>query len=112
MCSSSLRNGKKLNSYWPISLTSVLYRVLEHIVASSLSKHFSELKILIEIQHMFREKKSCETHLIVLIDKSMQIGKQTYLILLDFSKAFNKVFHEKLLHVLHHKGIRRDALRW
>ena len=112
VCSSSLRKGKKLNSYWPISLTSVLYRVLEHIVASSLSKHFSDLKILIEIQHMFREKKSCETHLIVLIDKSMQIGKQTDLILLDFSKAFNKVFHEKLLQFLHHKGIRRDALRW
>ena len=40
----------------------------------------------------------------------MQIGKQTGLILLDFSKAFDKVAHEKILLKLHHYGIRRDTL--
>ena len=46
------------------------------------------------MQHGFREKRSCETQLILLIDelaKKMQMGKQTDLILLDFSKAFDKV---------------------
>ena len=33
--------------------------------------------------------------------KNMQMGKQTDLILLDFSKAFDKVAHEKLLLKLH-----------
>ena len=42
----------------------------------------------------------------------MQIGKQTDLILLDFSKAFDKVAHEKLLLKLHHYGIRGDSLKW
>ena len=32
----------------------------------------------------------------------MQIGKQTDLILLDLSKAFDKVAHEKNLLKLHH----------
>ena len=41
----------------------------------------------------------------------MQIGKQTGLILLDFSKAFDKVAHEKILLKLHHYGIRRDTLK-
>ena len=40
----------------------------------------------------------------------MRIGKQTGLILLDFSKAFYKVAHEKILLKLHHYGIRRDTL--
>ena len=41
----------------------------------------------------------------------MQISKQTGLILLDFSKAFDKVAHEKILLRLHHYGIRRDTLK-
>ena len=41
----------------------------------------------------------------------MQIGKQTGLILFDFSKAFYKVAHEKILLKLHHYGIRRDTLK-
>ena len=42
----------------------------------------------------------------------MQMGKQTDLILLDFSKAFDKVAHEKLIQKLHHYGIRGDTLKW
>ena len=37
---------------------------------------------------------------------------QTDLILLDFSKAFDKVAHEKLTQKLHHYGIRGDSLKW
>ena len=51
------------------------------------------LKVLLfELQHGFREKRSCETQLVILIDeisKNTQVGKQTDLILLDFSKAFD-----------------------
>ena len=42
----------------------------------------------------------------------MQMGKQTVLILLDFSRAFDKVAHEKLIQKLHHYGIRGDTLKW
>ena len=54
-----------------------------------------------DIQHWFRERPSCETQLVSLIEfedlvrKTMQ-GKQTALILLDFSKAFDKVNHSSL----------------
>ena len=97
-------------------MTCVLCKILEHIVASSLVKHFTELDVFYEMQHVFREKRSCETQLIILIDelaKNMQMGKQTDdLILLDFSKAFDKVAHGKLLLKLHHYGIRGDTLKW
>ena len=103
------------SNYRPISLTCVLCKVLEHIVASSVAKYFTELDILYDLQHGFREKRSCETQLIRLVDElaiNMQMGKQTDLILLDFSKAFDKVAHEKLLLKLHQYDIRGDTLNW
>ena len=84
-------------------------------MASGISKHFTEQNILSELQHGFREKRSCEKQLIMLVDelsKSMQSGKQTDLIFLDFSKAFDKVAHEKLLLKLHFYGIRGNILNW
>ena len=84
--------------YRPISLTCALCKVLEHIVASNLTKHFANSNILFELPHRFREKRSCETQLVMLVDEiseSMLMGKQTDLILLDFSNAFDKVTHEK-----------------
>ena len=52
------------SNYRPISLTCVLRKILEHSVASSLAKHFTELDIFDEMQHGFWEKRSCETQLI------------------------------------------------
>ena len=75
------------SNYRPISLTCVLYKVLEHIVASGLSKHNIELNILYELQHGFRESRSCETQLIMLIDelsKTMQMRKKTDPVILGF----------------------------
>ena len=52
------------SNYRPISLTCVLCKILEHSVASSLAKRFTELDIFDEMQHGFWEKRSCETQLI------------------------------------------------
>ena len=46
------------------------------------------------------------------IAKNMQMGKQTDLILLDFSKTFDKVAHEKLISKLHFYRIRGKTLSW
>ena len=44
--------------------------------------------------------------------RSASVCKQTGLILLDFSKAFDKVKHLKLIWKLHKYGIRSSVLNW
>ena len=46
------------------------------------------------------------------LHQAMNSRQQTDLILLDFSKAFDKVNHEKLLLKLFNYGIRGDTLNW
>ena len=60
-------------------------------------------------------RRSCETQLIQLVEdltRSLTNGKQTDLILLDFSKAFDKVNHLKLLHKLQMHGVQGKTLSW
>ena len=84
------------SNYRPISLTSILCKVLEHIVATFVVSHMDKHNLLYDLQHGFRSKRSCETQLVTLIEdlmRSCTAGSQTDLVLLDFSKAFDKVSH-------------------
>ncbi|KAL8575235.1 hypothetical protein ACOMHN_042356 [Nucella lapillus] len=102
-------------NYRPVSLTSIVCKVLEHIVHSGIMTHYDQHGILTDCQHGFRKKRSCETQLLATIHditKSMAKALQVDVVLLDFSKAFDKVPHRRLLHKLHYYGVRSKTLRW
>ena len=66
--------------------------------------------ILIDSQHGFRAKRSTETQLIGTthdIAHAIQHNKEVHLAVLDFSKAFDKVPHQRLLKKLEYHGICR-----
>ena len=115
MSSLQERQTKPTLHYLPISLTCKLCKTMEHIVASTLTKHFNQHHILYDLQHGFRERRSCETQLIQLVEdlsRNMVSGKQTDLILLDFSEPFDKVNHLKLLYKLQTHDLQGKILRW
>ena len=105
----------KAENYRPVSLTSVTCKMLEHIVCSSIMRHLDVHKILHDAQHGFRKRRSCESQLILTVQdlaKNIDNRGQTDLILLDFSKAFDKVPHKRLLYKINYYGVRNSTLRW
>lgn len=68
-----------------------------------------------KVQHGFREKRPCESQLLLTVHdfaQGLNLGEQIDSILLDFSKAFEKVDHNKLCHKLHHYRIQGKTLNW
>ena len=78
-------------------------------------KHFDDNHTLSDAQHGFRKYRSCETQLIETVNnlaKALNNREQVDSILLDFSKAFDKVCHRKLLLKLKHYGISGNIMNW
>ena len=77
--------------------------------------HLDNNHLLSDVQHGFRKKRSCESQLILTIQdlaNGLNDGKQIDAILLDFSKAFDKVAHQRLLQKLQYYGIRGYLNDW
>jgi len=77
--------------------------------------HLNTYNIINLIQHGFRLDLSCQTQLILLTKEILGAMDQNYqvvLIMLDFSKAFDTVAHDKLLLKLEHLGIQSNTYFW
>ena len=71
--------------------------------------HGKHNNILYDLQHGFRDKRSCESQLIGFIDdvvNALHGGYQTDVILMDFSKAFDKSSHDLFVETLSRYGIK------
>ena len=102
-------------NYRPIALTSVVCKTMEHILASEIREYLMENQLLADAQHGFRAKRSCESQLVVThhtILSMIDTGKPVDAIVLDFSKAFDKVSHPKLIMKLNKIGINRKVTKW
>ena len=88
---------------------------MEHIVVSQIAKHLDRHRILDPNQHGFRKGLSCETQLIQFVQElhtNTAQGKQVDAIVMDFSKAFDKVAHSHLLYKLGKYGIEGRTKNW
>ena len=105
----------KAENYRPVSLTSVTGKLLEHIICRELLNHLERYNILTSLNHGFRAGFSCETQLILTLHDLLQAydkGEQMDVCILDFSKAFDTVPHDKLLYKLGEYGVRGPVHKW
>ena len=103
------------SNYRPISLTSVPCKILEHIVYRHILDHLNNHQILTSLNHGFRAGFSTETQLLTTTHDlltSYDSKKQVDMMILDFSKAFDTVPHDRLLHKLSHYGITGPIHSW
>ena len=93
---------------------------MEHIFASHINKLLANTHVLNSKQHGFRQGLSCQTQLIEAVNDwvcslNSKRGTKTCQItvaLFDFSKAFDRVCHKRLLRKLDFYGIRGPIREW
>lgn len=90
------KKGTKFEAinYRLVSLTCIACKLMEHIITSNTMAHADKHRILHPLQHGFRKGLSCDTQLVEFVDdvtRNFDSGKQTDCLIMDFSKAFDKV---------------------
>ena len=111
------KKGNKTDpgNYRPVSLTSVICKILEKIIKDKMTKFLEENNLLSDLQYGFRQKRSCVTQLLSVLNKItkyIEDGETLDMIYLDFKKAFDSVPHKRLLLKLESYGIRGKLLTW
>lgn len=111
------KKGSKssVGNYRPISLTSIVCKVMESLVRDAKIKHLENHKLIKASQHGFMAQKSCLTNLLEYLEvltKLVDEGHSIDIIYLDFAKAFDKVPHQRLALKLKAHGISGKILTW
>ena len=111
------RKGNKWDSiqYRPISLTSQIVKLLERIIRTYLILYLEMNQLLPESQHGFRPNRSTVSQLLEQYDQILDALGHKYnidIIMLDYSKAFDKINHSILLFKLKKLGISGEVGKW
>ena len=108
-------NRNEAENYRPVSLMCVTCKIFEHVICKHILNHLDRYQILTPLNHDFRTGHSCESQLLVTNHDLMRYRDrkvQVDLAILDFSKAFDTVPHNRLLQKLEFYYIQGDVLKW
>ena len=95
-------------NYRPISLLSVMSKLLEKVIAEQLTRHLDEHHLLSTNQYGFRKGRSASDLLLLLSrtwHDALDSGRPSLVIALDIAGAFDRVWHKGLLAKLEQRGV-------
>ena len=110
-----LDNPQTPSDYRPISLLSVLSKIIEKLVALQIVAYLTLHNLFDTKQSAYRKNHGCPTALLEITDeffKALDKGEIVICTLLDYSKAFNCANHDITLAKLKWLGFSNSALRW
>ena len=102
-------------NYRPVSLTSIPCKLMESIMRDDIVDHLVTQQLIKTSQHGFMAHRSCTTNLLEFLEvitKNCDEGTPMDIVYLDFSKAFDKVPHKRLLRKMEALGIGGRVSRW
>ena len=102
-------------NYRPVSLTSVVGKVLETLIKDQMRNHLNKYKLIKGSQHGFTKDSSCLTNLLEFyetVSDWVDEGKAVDIVYLDFEKAFVKVPHQRLLANVRAYGVAGQVDNW
>ena len=102
-------------NYRPISLTSIIVKLLESIIKPFLLNHLLENNLIHNKQNGFLPNKSCVSSLLEAVEDwtvSIDLGLPVNVLYIDYEKDFDKVQHNILLDKLDAVGIKGQLFIW
>ena len=111
------KRGSKssVGNYRPVSLTSVICKLMESLIKDSVITHLLQNSVLNSSQHGFLPGKSCLSNLLDYLNgltKLVDEGHSVDILYLDFAKAFDKVPHQRLMAKVKAAGINGKVADW
>ena len=94
-------------NYRPVSLTSIVCKVIERIIRYRIMEHLKDNNLLSNYQHV--NNRACNTNLLICQDLTtlaIQNDGAIDILYTDFSKAFDIVSHKKLITKMEAYGIK------
>ena len=108
-------SSAQVANYRPISLTCIACKLMERIINVNLLGYLHQHKLISKAVHGFLSRRSTTTNLLEtindwsLIISNRRIASTVYI---DFSRAFDSVYHYKLFCKLRSLGIEGNLLSW
>ena len=112
-----LKKGSKTDpkNFRPISLLSLISKVIERIIYDQTMEFLSNNKILYKFQSGFCKNHStdfCLSYLTDNISSGFEKGLLTGMILIDLQKAFDTIDHEILIKKMPYLGFSNQSIKW
>ena len=107
-------NAPSVNNFRPISLLSNLSKILERVLYNTINNFAEENNLLQNFQFGFRKSLStihALTKASSFISGMLNISYPAVMVTLDFSRAFDTVWHQALVHKLHTYGLDNNTCR-
>ena len=108
-------SAQEVNNYRPISITSVICKILEKIIFKHMYNYLVYKNIIYKYQSGFQPCDSTTNQLVEIYNtviSNLDKGKDVRFIFCDISKAFDRVWHKGILYKLKLYGINNQVTNW
>ena len=108
-------NYINISNYRPIALLPLISKVFEKLINTQICNHLNDSLLVNAAQHGFRKLRSCESALLQLsktLFASRIAGLWTCLVTSDYSKAFDTLDHDFILHAARYCGFNEMTVNW